>query len=341
MITVSFPTTAAPRVIIFKKEGTLSLPPMVYDVIIVGGGPAGLTAGVYARTRKLSTLILEAQAMGGQLEWLYPTKSVYDYPSYIAIEGGELGELFTLHSRESGSEMKAEEVKDIQRQPSGFTVLTRQGGTYEARTIILAMGMGLFEPKRLGVPGEAEFEGNGVEYRVRDRHEFKDKRVVVVGGGDSALEIALEIVAGAKKVILVHRRGEFRAMEKNVEAVMKSPIQVLFNAEVTRIEGDGKVERAVVYDNRTLKKKVLDVDTVIVNIGFEPKMTPLPKWGIALEGERLIKVKADMSTSVLGIYACGDIVSYPGKDKRIVTGCGEAVTAVMSVYKFLRQPYWA
>ncbi len=314
---------------------------MVYDVIVVGGGPSGLTAGVYARTRKLSTLILEAQAIGGQLEWLYPTKSVYDYPSYIAIEGGELGQLFALHARESGAEMRAEEVVEIQRQPSGFKVRTRQGNAYEGRTIILAMGMGLFEPKRLGVPGEAELEGSGVASRVRDWREYKDKRVVVVGGGDSALEIALEIVAPAKKVLLVHRRGEFRAMEKNVEAVLASPVQVLFNSEVTSIEGRGKVERAVVYDNRTLKKKVLEVDAVIVNIGFEPKITPLPKWGIALEGERLIKVRADMSTSVPGIYACGDIVSYPGKDKRIVTGCGEAVTAVMSVYKHLKQPYWA
>src|SRR5881396_2671119 len=170
---------------------------MVYDVIVVGGGPAGLTAGVYARTRKLSTLILEAQATGGQLEWLYPTKSVYDYPSYIAIEGGELAELFVLHSRESGAEIRAEEVVDVQRQASGFKLTTREGNAYEARSIILAMGMGLFE-------------SNGVEYRVRDRREFKGKRVVVVGGGDSALEIALEIVAAAKKVILVHRREEFR-----------------------------------------------------------------------------------------------------------------------------------
>src|SRR5437016_4966271 len=249
---------------------------MVYDVIIVGGGPAGLTAGVYARTRKLSTLILEAQATGGQLEWLYPTKSVYDYPSYIAIEGGELAQLFVLHSRESGAEIRPEEVVDVQRQASGFKLATRQGSAYEGRSIILAMGMGLLEPKRLGVPGEAEFESNGVEYRVRDRREFKGKRVVVVGGGDSALEIALEIVAAAKKVILVHRREEFRAMEKNVEAVMESPIQVLFNAEVTSLEGDGKVERAVVYDNRTLKKNVLDIDAVIVKIGFEPKTTSLP-----------------------------------------------------------------
>ncbi len=314
---------------------------MVYDVVVVGGGPAGLTAGIYARTRSLSTLILEAQAMGGQLAWLYPTKSVYDYPSYIAIEGGELGDLFTMHARESGAEMVAGEVVDLRREGQLFRLMTRDGQTFEARAIILALGMGLFEPKRLDIPGETELEGNGVTYQVKDRHEFRGRRVLIVGGGDSALEYALEIVASAKEVTLVHRRGEFRAMEKNVEAVSKVPIKIMFNAELTSIEGDGHVERAVVYDNRTLKKTVLDIDSVLINIGFEPKITPLPRWGIALEGERLIKVKADMSTSVPGVYACGDIVSYPGKDKRIVTACGEAVTAVMSVYKYLKSPYWA
>ena len=314
---------------------------MVYDVVVVGGGPAGLTAGIYARTRSLSTLILEAQALGGQLAWLYPTKSVYDYPSYIAIEGGELGDLFTMHARESGAEMVAGEVVDLRREGQLFHVATRDGRSYQARAVILALGMGLFEPKRLDIPGETELEGRGVTYQVKDRHEFRDRRVLIVGGGDSALEYALEIVASAKEVTLVHRRGEFRAMEKNVEAVHKVPVKVMFNAELTSLEGDGHVERAVVYDNRTLKKTVLEIDSVLINIGFEPKITPLPKWGIALEGERLIKVGADMSTSVPGIYACGDIVSYPGKDKRIVTACGEAVTAVMSVYKYLKSPYWA
>jgi thioredoxin reductase (NADPH) len=314
---------------------------MAYDVVIVGGGPAGLTAGIYARTRGLSTLILEAQSVGGQLSWLYPTKSVYDYPSYIATEGRELGELFSLHARESGAEVVPEEVEDVERTPGGFRVRTRPGRSYEARAVILALGMGLFEPKRLGIPGETEFEGRGVDYRIRDRHEFRGKRVLVVGGGDSALEIALEIVAIAKHVILVHRRGEFRAMEKNVEAVLKAPIEIVYNSEVTSLDGDDQVRRAIVYDNRTLKKTEFDVDAVLVNIGFEPTATPLPRWGIALEGERLIKVKADMSTSVPGMFACGDIVSYPGKDKRIVTGCGEAVTAVMSAYKYLKTPYWA
>src|SRR6195256_6711771 len=136
-----FSATVGPQGPTFKTKVTLSLSRMVYDLIIIGGGPAGLTAGVYARTRKLSTMILEAQAIGGQLEWLYPTKSVYDYPSYIAIEGGELAQLFVLHSRESGAELRNEEVVDIQREPSGFRVRTREGNTFETRTILLAMGM--------------------------------------------------------------------------------------------------------------------------------------------------------------------------------------------------------
>src|SRR3990172_2598586 len=203
---------------------------MAYDVVIVGGGPAGLTAGIYARTRKLSTLILEAQAVGGQLSWLYPTKSVYDYPSHIAIEGKELGDLFVVHARESGAEIAHEEVVDLKRLKSGFRLTTKSGAAYEAKTILLAMGMGVFGPNRPRGPGAAGA-------RVGDRHEYKDRRVLVVGGGDSALEIALEIVASAQQVILVHRRGEFRAMEKNVEAVLKSPVKVLYNAEVTFIEG--------------------------------------------------------------------------------------------------------
>src|SRR2546425_13234626 len=134
------------------------------------------------------------------------------------MEGANRAKFFVRDRREGGAEIGAEEAGDAQRKASGSSLAPRQGNVYEGRSIILAMGMGLFEPKRLDVPGEAEFETKGVEYRVRDRRELKGKRVVVVGGGDSALEIALEIVAAAKKVILGHRREEFRAMEKNVEA---------------------------------------------------------------------------------------------------------------------------
>jgi len=314
---------------------------MVHDLIVIGGGPAGLTAGVYSRTRNLSTLVLEAAQVGGQLSWLYPTKSVYDYPSYIAIEGHELGLLLVEHARVSGVEIReGETVEEVRRNHRGFEVRTNKG-VHEGRAVIVAIGNGPFNPRVLEIPGETEHEGHGVHYRVRDRRDFKDHTVLVVGGGDSALEIALELVAPAKEVTLVHRRGEFRAMEKNVEALQKSPVKVLYNSELVSIEDASGGLDAVVYNNVTLDKVVKRVDSIIINVGFEPLQTKVERWGLELEGARNIKVRPDMSTSVPGVFACGDAVWYPNKEKRIVTGCGEAVTAVISAYKYLKAPYWA
>ena len=130
-------------------------------------------------------------------------------------------------------------------------------------------------------------------------------------------------------------------MEKNLDAVQRAPIEILVNSEVTAIEGEGGVQRAIVYNNQTLERTVLDVDAIIVQVGFAPNIEKVKRWSVQLEGDRHIKVASDMSTSIPGVFAAGDIVSYPGKDKRIVTGAGEAVTAVMSAYKLLRSPYWA
>ena len=314
----------------------------MYDVIVVGGGPTGCTAGLYARTRDLHTLILEAKEFGGQLKTLYPTKSVYDYPSYIAIEAEDFGRLFVNHAREAGCEMKyGEEVVEIARRKRDFLVTTTNHAEYEGRVIILALGWGLFTPKLLNVPGEAELDGHGVYYLIPDRRLFRGKRVVIVGGGDSALESALQLMSTASKVTVIHRRDVFRAMEKNVDAVKRSPIELKLNCEVTEIQGNGVVESAVVYNNQTLERTVVKADAVIVQVGFLTNIDHIRKWGVQLEDDRHIRVHADMSTTEPGIFACGDVVSYPNKDKRIVTGAGEAVTAVMSAYKLLRSPYWA
>src|SRR3989442_7884566 len=290
---------------------------MADDLIVIGGGPAGLTAGVYARTRNLSTLVLEAEQVGGQLSWLYPTKSVYDYPSYIAIEGHELGLLLVEHARVSGVEIReGETVEEVRGNSRGFVVRTNKG-VHEGRAVIVAIGNGPFNPRVLEIPGETEHEGHGVHYRVRDRRDFKDHTVLVVGGGDSALEIALELVAPAKEVTLVHRRSEFRGMEKNVEAVLKSPVKVLFNSELVSIEDADEGLNAVVYDNTTLEKVVKRVDSILINVGFEPLTTKVERWGLELEGARNIKARPDMSTSVSGVFAGGGAVWYPRQDKRI------------------------
>jgi thioredoxin reductase (NADPH) len=312
---------------------------MVYDVIVVGGGPSGLAAGVFATGRRLSTLVIDAQKLGGQLTFLYTTKSVYDYPSYIAIGASELGELFVAHAREAGCEMvEGEEVRDIERDGVNFIVHTDRT-TYEGRTVILALGMGLFEPRRLDVPGELELEGRGVYYKVDDRYAFEGKRVLFVGGGDSALEMALNLVSIAKGVAIAHRREEFRAMEKNVEAVLKAPIEILWSTEVQSIRGNGKVEHIVLFNNRTGEETVREFEAAVIQIGLLPRVSWLKEWGIELVG-RSIKVNQDMSTSVPGIFACGDIVTYEGKDKRIASGCGEAAAAAFSAYRYVKRPYW-
>jgi thioredoxin reductase (NADPH) len=313
---------------------------MTYDVVVIGGGPVGLAAGIFCTYRRLSTLVLEARKLGGQLTGLYPSKSIYDYPSYIAIEADELGRLFIEHAKESGCELKeGEEVLDLRREGDHFSVVTTRN-SYTSRAVIVALGMGLFEPRRLNVPGELELEGRGVYYKVTDRAEFQGKRVVVVGGGDSALENALTVVAVADAVTLVHRRDEFRAMEKNVEAVTRAPIEILLNTEVIRILGSDRVEACLLFNNTTGEQFTREFDAVIVQIGLSPRVHRLKEWGLELIG-RSIKVGIDMSTSVEGVFACGDIVTYAGKDKRIASGCGEAAVAAMSAYKYVRKPYWA
>ncbi|MFQ6128490.1 MAG: NAD(P)/FAD-dependent oxidoreductase [Thermoplasmata archaeon] len=312
----------------------------MYDVVIVGAGPAGLTAGIFATSRKLNTLILDAKVAGGQLKYLYPTKIIHDYPSHHHIEARKLGELMVDHARESGCDVhENEEVKDLKKKEEGLAVITERG-EYEAKTVILAIGMGLFEPRKLGVPGEEEFAEKGVYYRVRGKETFAGKRALFIGGGDTALEMALSVVDVADHVYLAHRKNVFRAMETNVEAVEKSSIEVLFNTELKEVHGDQAVTEAVVFNNQTGEETTIPLEAVVINIGFSPKLESVQDWGIELEGKS-IKVSPDMRTSMEGVFACGDIITYPGKDKRIVTACGEAATAAISAYKYIKKPYWA
>lgn len=312
----------------------------MYDVIVVGAGPAGLTAGIFATSRKLKTLILDANIAGGQLKFLYPTKTIHDFPSHHHIQASKLAELIVDHARGSGCDLRErEEVLDLKGGEDSIVVKTAKG-EYETRTVILAIGMGLFEPRKLGVPGEDKFEGKGVYYRIPSKEEFRGRTALFIGGGDTALEMALTVVDVAHHVYLAHRKNVFRAMESNVENVEKSAIEVLFRTELKEILGNSRVTGAIVFNNETGEDAKLDVDAVVINIGFSPNLDSVMKWGIELEG-KAIKVNPEMRTSMKGVFACGDIVAYPGKDKRIVTACGEGATAAVSAYKYIRKPYWA
>lgn len=314
----------------------------MYDMIIVGAGPAGLTAGIFARSRRLETLIIDAGKAGGQLVFLYPTKLIHDYPSYIRIGASDLAKLMVTHAKEQGCVINEdEEVVGLERKEESCLVKTIKG-EYEGKTVVLAIGMGLFEPRKLGVPGEEKYHGNGVYYRIPCAEDFQDKKVLFVGGGDTALEMALSLEPIAKEVILIHRKDVFRAMEENVENVEKSKINVVFRTELKEIQGNECVNRAIVFNNETEEESTIDLDAVVINIGFSPNLAKATEWGIKLDEKgKQIPVDASMRTSVEGVFACGDIVTYTGKDKRIVTGCGEGATAAISAYKYIKKPYWA
>jgi thioredoxin reductase (NADPH) len=312
----------------------------MYDIIVVGAGPAGLTAGIFARTRKMNTLIIDADKAGGQLLSLYPTKVLYDYPAFQKIRASDLAKKFVDHAINEGCELREEEaVTDLISNEESLEVVTEKG-TYETKTVILSIGMGLFEPRKLGVKGEDEFADKGLYYKIPDKAPFDSKRVLFIGGGDSALEMALSVVDVAKEVTLIHRKGEFRAMEANVEDINNSSINVKFFHECKEITGDDVIRGAVLVNNQTKEETKMDLDAVVINIGFSPKLGRAKEWGIDLKGNA-IKVTPDMRTSKKGVFACGDIVDYEGKNKRIITGCGEACTAAISAYKYIKKPYWA
>jgi ferredoxin/flavodoxin---NADP+ reductase len=312
---------------------------MAYDLVIVGAGPAGLTAGVYAMQRKLSTLIIDAGEAGGQLINVYPEKIVANYPSVTEIHAHELGWSMVDHAKAAGCEIhEHEEVRDILDRGDGLVVVSNKGD-YETKTVILAIGTGLFRPKMLGAPGEERLEGKGVFHKLPEKKDLEGRRILFVGGGNSALEMAL-LAAEVAQVYIVHRRDCFRADGCIVDRVVAKNIKTIMSAEVKEILGTDKVEGAVLSVGEPAQEMRLDVDMVVINIGVTPALEYLEKWKIGLEGSQ-IKVDTEMRTSRKGVFACGDAVIYPGKYRQIVVACGEGASAANSVYKYVMKPYWA
>ncbi|MFP4197280.1 MAG: NAD(P)/FAD-dependent oxidoreductase [Methanomassiliicoccales archaeon] len=307
--------------------------------MIIGAGPAGLTAGIYSRSRKLETLIVDAGEVGGQLTGLYPDKGVGNYPGCVLTQAKKLADRMVAHAQQMGCEIiENEKALDIEDR-EGHLVVRAQNNEYEAKAVIIAIGIGLFKPRKLGVPGEEEFENKGVSYKVPDKDYLVDKKVLFVGGGNSALDMAL-IANEVADTYVAHRRNEFRADESVVEQVMESDITTITKAEVEEIKGGDWVESVVLKQGKEGEPKEMDFDHVVINIGFTPEIEELEHWDVDLDGTQIL-VSPDMRTSRRGVFACGDVVSYPGKYKQIVTGCGEGATAANSAYKFIKDPYWA
>ncbi len=321
------------------REGVL-----VHDVVIIGGGPAGLTAGVYCRMRKLSVLVVDAGRVGGQLVSLYADKPVHDWPGYHEVIAGDLAEDIVSHARAIGVEIvEDQKVTDLVRREDGFELktedaLTKERRTHEGRTVIIAIGAGASEPRRMKVPGEDGLTEEQLTYRMPEPARVAGRRVVVVGGGDSGLESAQAAHRAGAKVTIVHTHGAFSAMEANIEAVDAMKIPRVLDARVRELViEDGRLRGMAVHVRGEPEPRRLECDYVVVNIGSAVNLDAVKRWGVEIEGGQ-VKVDSRMQTSVPGVFACGDIVTYEGKYKLLITASSEGAVAANSAYVHVRKP---
>ncbi|MCC9274252.1 MAG: NAD(P)/FAD-dependent oxidoreductase [Enterococcus aquimarinus] len=307
----------------------------IYDITIIGAGPAGMFAAFYAGMRQAKTKIIDTlPQLGGQLATLYPEKYIYDIPGYPKIKAGELvqnleKQITTFNQRYC----LEEEVLKIERQEDGVIEITTNQRVHYSRAVILALGNGSFQPRKLALENAEMYEGYGIDYYVSDLMKYAGKKVAIAGGGDSAIDWALMLEPIAKEVTLIHRRPDFRAHEHSVELLKKSSVNVLTPYLLTEISGDRTLDAIHLQKVKEEETIDLSLDYLIVNYGFSSTLN-LKEWGLNSTRQG-IAVQSDMRTSMEGVYACGDIVQYEGKVKLIATGFGEAPTAVNNALHYI------
>lgn len=307
----------------------------IYDVVIIGAGPAGLTAAIYASRRALKTLVL-SKDIGGQAS---KTFEIENYPGFNFITGPKLISKFKNQAEKSGAEIKLDEVTGIDKlkKEKGFKVRASSKDEYQTKTIILAFGL---TPKDLGVKGEDKFKGRGVSYCATcDSPLFKDKMVAVVGGGNSALETAELLAKIAKKVYLIHRRKEFRGDEILVKKVKNTyNIELVLNSVIKEIKGDRFV-KSIILEKRNdsgslIKCKEVSIDGVFVEVGYEAKTIWVSSL-VELNGKGEIKITSNNETSEPGIFAAGDATNITYK--QIIISASEGAKAGLQAYKYIRE----
>jgi ferredoxin/flavodoxin---NADP+ reductase len=305
----------------------------IRDITIIGGGPTGLFAAFYAGMRGASARIVDSlPELGGQLMALYPEKYIFDVGGFPKVLAKDLAiELISQAMQFEPEVILDEEVRHLRKKDDGSFVLECAGASYPTRSVVIAGGKGAFEARRLEVPGYDEFLGRGVHYAVKDPEVYRGKRVVVVGGGDSALDWALILKEKAERLVLVHRRDRFRAHENSVERLMEAEaageVEIRLFHEVAEIAGDGTVEAVTVFDNRTDDRTTMEADAVLTFLGFKPDLGPIKEWGLEIRKNRIL-VSSLMETNIPGVYGAGDIVDYDGKLDLIAAGFSEAAIAV-------------
>jgi thioredoxin reductase (NADPH) len=308
----------------------------IYDITIIGGGPTGLFTAFYGGMRQAKVKIIESlPQLGGQLTALYPEKYIYDVAGFPKIRAQELiSNLKTQMKPFNPTICLGESVEQLEKQMDGTFKLTTNWNVHYSKTIIITAGNGAFQPRKLDLENAETFESSNLHYFVEDMNQFAGKKVVLFGGGDSAVDWALMLEPIAEKVILVHRRDKFRAHEHSVENLLKSSVGIKTPYFPSQLIGDQSITEVVLEHAKNGQKEVWEVDDVIVNYGFISSLGPIKEWALKIEKNSIV-VNSKQETNIPGIYAAGDICTYEGKVKLIVAGFGEGPTAVNNAKTYI------
>jgi Thioredoxin reductase len=311
------------------------------DICIIGAGPVGLFAVFEAGLLKMRCHLIDAlPQVGGQLSEIYPHKPIYDIPGYPAINAQELvDKLMEQIKPFNPSFTLGERVEAIEKQADGsYSVTGNEGTIIQAPVIVIAGGLGSFEPRKPDIPGLETFEGRGVSYMIRNPEHYRGKRVVIAGGGDSALDWTIFLSDVAQEVTLVHRSDSFRgapdSAEKVFELAEKGKINLLLQRNIHSVHGNGTLSHIGIVD-KGKKETLLEADALIPLFGLSPKLGPIADWGLHIDKSAISVDTLDYSTNVERIYAIGDINTYPGKLKLILCGFHEAALMAQSAFKYV------
>lgn len=308
----------------------------VYDVTIIGAGPTGLFTAFYGGMRDMSVKIIESLPhTGGQLTALYPEKYIYDVAGFPKIRAQELVDNLEEQANLFDTTIVlGQAIEHVEKLEDGTFKLISEKEIHYTKTIIITAGNGAFQPRRLNVGHSETYEGINLHYHVKDMNIYKDQHVMLLGGGDSAVDWALMLEPIAKKVTLVHRRDKFRAHEHSVEQLMASTVDLATPFVPVDIIGNDRVEKVMLEEVKGDRKLEVDVDALLCNYGFVSTLGPIKDWGLEIEKNSIV-VNTKMETNIDGIYAAGDICTYLGKVKLIATGFGEGPTSINNAKQYI------
>lgn len=319
----------------------MSLESIETDLLIIGAGPVGLFTVFEAGLLKMRCHLIDALAIpGGQCAEIYPKKPIYDIPGYPSILAGELiDNLMEQIEPFKPSFTYGERAEKLTKHDDGtFTVESSRGTTINAKAVAIAAGLGCFEPRKPGLANLEKFEDKGVDYIIRDPEVYRNKKVVIAGGGDSALDWTIFLADVASEVTLVHRRSSFRgaidSAEKVASLAVQGKVNLMTDTEAKELTGNG-VLQGIILTHKTEGEIKIDADHFIPLFGLSPKLGPIADFGLNIDKNSIEVDTSDYSTNIPGIYAIGDINTYPGKLKLILCGFHEGTLAVQSAFKYM------